>query len=327
MRNTRVTFILASLLAFAPQLAAAQNVAARRVTIGVLPFKSTSDDKSVEWLGHALAELLALKLESHPAIACLDRATIAKALGNKPDLSDAKTAARRLKSQSADRVVWGNYAQDKENTKIEARVVDVRSGETVLTLAHECKNKDAVDAAAMLAEGVVRSFDKQARMHDIQAQIVDAPAAERMSLGDNEKKKLLVTARPAFEAFEQWGKGLADADVYKQIQFYGEALKKDRTFFEPYVYRALAHLSQDHAEYALEDLERAIKSAGSWPEPYYRRGEIYEKLARNRLAAIAYAKFVELSQGQPSRRLDEIKSRLKKWKDSGEDQRDTPTKP
>lgn len=327
MQKARFAFILASWLTFVAAWAEAQDVSARRVTIAVPPFKNAGDEKSTDWLGPAVAELLTLKLESHPAIACLDRATIAKALGDKPDLSDPKSAARRLKSQSADRVVVGNYAQDKENTKFEVRIADVRTGESITTLTHECKNKGVVDAVTVLAEGVVRSFDRQARMVDIQAQIVDAPPAERIALGDSEKKKLLVTARPALEAFEQWGRGLADTDPVKQIRFFGEALKKDRTFFEPFVYRALAHLSQDHAEYALEDLEKAIKAAGSWPEPYYRRGEIYEKLSRNRLAAIAYARYVELSRGQPSRRLDEIKSRLKKWKDTGEDQRDAPAKP
>lgn len=327
MQKARFAFILAAWLTFVAAWAEAQDVSTRRVTIAVPPFKNAGDEKSADWLGHAVAELLTLKLESQPAIACLDRATIAKALGDKPDLSDAKFAARRLKSQSADRVVVGHYSQGKEITKIEARIADVRTGETISTLTHECQNKDAVDAVAVLAEGVVQSFDKHARMVDIQAQIVEAPPTERIALGDSEKKKLLVTARPAFEAFEQWGRGLVDTDPVKQIRFFGEALKKDRTFFEPYVYRALAHLSQEHAEYALEDLEKAIKASVSWPEPYYRRGEIYEKLSRKRLAAIAYAKFVELSRGQPSRRLDEIKSRLKKWKDTGEDQRDAPAKP
>lgn len=325
MMMSRFGLILAAMLLVA--MAEAQDVSARRVTLAVLPFKNAGEDKSLDWFGHGAAELLSLKLESHPALSCLDRATLAKALGGKPDLSDGKSAARRLKSQYADRVVLGSFTQDKESTKLEAKVIDVRSSETVSTLTHECKNKDSVDAIAVLAEGVVESFDKQARMVDIRAQIVDAPAAERVVLGESEKKKLLVTARPTIEAFEQWGKGLADPDVYKQIQYYGEAVKKDRTFFEPFVYRALAHLAQDHAEYALEDLEKAIKAAGSWPEPYFRRGEIYEKLGRQRLASIAYAKFVELSHGQPSRRLDDAKSRLKKWKDSGEDQRDVPAKP
>lgn len=303
-------------------LAAAGQTPPQRLSLAIVPFTNAKPDAATDWLGHAAAETLALKLETLPAISCVERALLQKKVGKKLEIGDNKAVASLGKSLSADRVVVASYEVAGEELKIDLRVIDSRAPEAVATVSHSGKLKDVVDTVAELASAVVASFDKQARLIDLKPEVYDAPAAERLTVSDAERKQMLVFARPTYEAFEQFGKGLSDPDPFKQIKFFTEALKKDSTFFIPRLYRGFTHLDEKHSEMALDDFDGAIKADKNWPEPHYRKGQVYESLGRMRLASIAYTNYVEQSKNQRSRRQDEVKAKLKKWHEAGLDKKD-----
>lgn len=303
-------------------LPAAAQVVPPKITIAVVPFTNAKPDAATDWLGHAAAETLALKLETHPAISCVERRAVLKKDGVKVDLLDNRGIANLGKTLGADRVVVGKYEVSGEEVKFDLRVVDSRAPEAVGTPNRSARLTAVVDTIAGLAGDVLASFDKQARMVDLKPEVYDTPAGERLTVSDAERQQMLVFARPTYEAFEQFGRGLADGDTFKQIKFFSEALKKDSTFYIARVYRGMTHLEEKHPQMALDDYDGAIKAGKSWPEPHFRKGQIYESMGRMRLAAIAYNNFLEQSRGQRSKRIDEVKGKLKKWQETGVDKKE-----
>lgn len=316
--------------AFVGTLAAAAQTVPQKISLAIVPFTNAKPDPATDWLGHAAAETLALKLETLPAVSCVERAAVLKKSGTKLVLGDNRAVALLGKALLADRVVVATYEVLGEELKIDLRVIDSRAAEAVGAASRSGKLKDAVDTVAELAHDVVASFNKQARLVDLKPEVYDAPAGERLTVNDAERKQILVFARPTYEAFEQFGRGLADSDPHIQIKHFTEALKKDPTFVVPRLYRGFTHSAEKHPEMALDDFDGAIKADKSWSEPHYRKGQVYESMGRMRLAAIAYGKYVEQSKGQRSKRLDEVKTKLKKWQETGvdkQDQAETPKKP
>jgi TolB-like protein len=303
-------------------LVAVAQTPPQRFSLAIVPFTNTKPDAATDWIGHAAAETLALKLETLPAISCVERAMVQKKVGKKLEIGDKRAVASLGKALSADRVVVASYEVSGEDLKIDLRVIDSRAAECVASASRSVRLKDVVDTVSALAGDVVASFDKQAKLVDLKPEVYDAPAAERLAASDAERKKMLVFARPTYEAFEQFGKGLSDPDPFKQIKYFTEALKKDSTFFIPRLYRGFTHLDEKHAEMALDDFDGAIKADKTWPEPHYRKGQIYESLGRTRLASIAYNNYIERSKGQRSKRLDDVRAKLKKWQETGQDKKD-----
>lgn len=301
---------------------ASAQIVPPKISIAVVPFTNAKPDAATDWLGHAASETLALKLETHPAIACVERAAVLKQAGGKLDVQDDRAVANLGKALAADRVVVARYEVTGEDVKFDLRVVDSRAPGVVGSSNRTVKLKGVVDAIAELASDVLASFNKQARMNDLTPEVYDAPPEQRLPVSDAEKKQVLTFARPNYEAFEQFGRGLADPDPFKQIKCFTEALKKDGSFAPPRLYRGFTHLAEKHPEMALDDFDGVIKSSKSWPEPYFRKGQVYESLGRMRLAANAYNSFLDQSKGQRSKRIDDVKSKLKKWQETGVDKKD-----
>ncbi|MBI5865756.1 MAG: hypothetical protein HZB38_14855 [Planctomycetes bacterium] len=314
----RLIPLLASLMLLAPATASAQNT-----TLAIVPFSAPKADKELNGLGHGAAELLKLKLMPLPTVDCLDRETVTKATAG-ASLDDPAEIARRGKTLNADRIIAGSYVIEGDDVSLTVLVLDCRTGAELAKIEKKAARKRIVDTMAEVAADVVASYAKQAQPVDLRTEVIDAPNANRIILSEKERKALLVDARPTAEAFEEFGKGLADPDPYRQIRYFNEALKKDKTFYQAYLYRGLSHLAQQHAEMGLDDFDNAIKAAKSWPEPYRQKGRVYEQLGRLGLASSAYQKYVDLAAAQHPYDLKEIKKKLQTWKDTGADQQDAP---
>ena len=131
------------------------------VTIAVLPFEdrgSYGQDKEVfRALELGIAALLAAELGKHPRVRLADRAQVnsavkAENLGRDARV-DAATAARVGSQSGARYAVTGNFADFYGKFRVDARVVDVTSGQILKVVSNNDPNlQDRADLARIIQD-------------------------------------------------------------------------------------------------------------------------------------------------------------------------------
>lgn len=196
--------------------AAAQS---RPVAIAVLPFEdrgSYGQDKEVfRALELGIPAVLALELGKHPGVRVADQARTGRALKSEnlgPDARvDAATAARVGGESGARYAITGNFADFYGKFRIDARVVDVGSGQILTVVSND---DPALQDRADLSR-IIRDLASKL----LAAANLPAPAS---AAGSAAQERLVPT-----EALTQYSLGLLyenEGDKTKAGEHYGRAL-------------------------------------------------------------------------------------------------------
>jgi eukaryotic-like serine/threonine-protein kinase len=127
-----------------------------RAAVAILGFKNTTGREDANWMGGALAEMLSTELAVGGKIHLVSGESVARArreLGDEgPNAQTPEAVGRLARALDADYVLVGSFvAQGKERgekIRIDVKLQEARSGETVLSVAVDGAEKDFVDLVA-----------------------------------------------------------------------------------------------------------------------------------------------------------------------------------
>jgi tetratricopeptide (TPR) repeat protein len=128
------------------------------ISLAILPLRNASPDKSVDWLGASLAEMLRTEIgqSAHLRSISSDRLDqILRDLHIAADSTlDPATIRRLAEFSNAETILWGQYAKLGDAIRIDATINDLKR-QRVVTLKAEAANQSGLfTAVAQLAQSV-----------------------------------------------------------------------------------------------------------------------------------------------------------------------------
>jgi len=124
---------------FAPIAAAADGATSPRRAIAVLGFKNLSGDPDADWISTALAELLASDLGTGDVLRLIAAENVARVRRDlslpEADTLAADTLAKVRTALGADYVVVGSYLATGGQVRLDVRLQDARTAETIAVLS------------------------------------------------------------------------------------------------------------------------------------------------------------------------------------------------
>jgi TolB-like protein/thioredoxin-like negative regulator of GroEL len=122
-----------------------------RSSVAIVGFKNTTGRKDADWMGGALGEMLSTELAVGDKIQLISGEAVARArreLGEE-DATTPEEVGRLARALDADYVLVGSYVAQGpsggDKIRIDIKLQDARSGETVLSVAVDGAEKDFVD--------------------------------------------------------------------------------------------------------------------------------------------------------------------------------------
>ena len=246
------------------------------VSLAILPFRNSSGDQSLDWLGGSLAQMLSTDVGQSASLRVVtpERITqIVRDLRISPEaLLDPSTVKRLAEFSSADTVVWGQYAKFGDQIRIDATVQDFKHTRTA-KLTESASEKDVLTAVDHLA-----------------AQIRDNLALSRSIIKElqGQSFKPSTTSLPALRDYDQ-GVQLARQgnflDAQKQFE---SAIKEDPNFALAY-----SELAETYAQLGQEDDSERFSQKAVGLSDNLPAAEKYLILAKHETILKSYPKAIE----------------------------------
>ncbi len=131
------------------------SVPARSVSLLIVPFRNASGNASLDWLGLSLANMLRTEVGQSAALRTVPGDRVTQILSDLKIAEDTNLTPTTLNSlaqfSSADTVLWGQYVQFGDETRIDATLEDTTSGRRVALKERASKEADLPDAVGRLA--------------------------------------------------------------------------------------------------------------------------------------------------------------------------------
>jgi TolB-like protein len=128
------------------------------ISLAILPFRNVSGDKSLDWLGSSLADMLSTDVgqSAHLHSVSSDRVhQVLHDLQITPDTtSDAATLRRITSMMNVDTVVSGQYAKFGDQIRIDATLRDLKQDRAVSFKTQAPSEKDLLTAVDQLAQTI-----------------------------------------------------------------------------------------------------------------------------------------------------------------------------
>lgn len=113
----------------------AKAPAAPVVSLAILPFHNASGDQSLDWLGSYLADMLSTDVGQSSQLRTVSPNRLHQVLTDlqisPSSVLDPPTIRRVANLSSADRLVWGQYAQFGGQIRIDATLQDVKNDRAI----------------------------------------------------------------------------------------------------------------------------------------------------------------------------------------------------
>jgi serine/threonine protein kinase/lipopolysaccharide biosynthesis regulator YciM len=140
------------------------------VSLAILPFRNASGDKTLDWLGDSLADMLGTDVgqSSHLHPVSSDRLhQVLHDLQITPDATSDPAKLRQISSMmNADTVVSGQYAKFGDQIRIDATVRDLKQDRTVSLKAQAPSEKELLTAVDQLAQTIRENLALSPRILD-----------------------------------------------------------------------------------------------------------------------------------------------------------------
>ena len=129
------------------------------LSLAILPYRNSSGDQSLDWLGASLAQMLSTDVGQSASLRVVSPERISQVVRDlriSPDaLLDPPTVKRLAEFSNADTVVWGQYAKFGDQIRIDTTVQDLKRTRT--TKFTESGNEKNVLAAVDRLAGEIRA--------------------------------------------------------------------------------------------------------------------------------------------------------------------------
>src|SRR5262245_65022287 len=113
-------------------LAAANAARSDSSTVLVFPFENLSNDRSLDWIGEGIAELVTGRLQTEPGVYAFSReerlAVYEKLSIPETAMLTRATALKLAWEHGADHLIAGTFSGTSEDFQIVARLVDLDAG-------------------------------------------------------------------------------------------------------------------------------------------------------------------------------------------------------
>ncbi|MFN8578119.1 MAG: FlgO family outer membrane protein [Candidatus Sericytochromatia bacterium] len=224
-KKTLTALVLISLLSFDISIflpiqhfnQAKANVLENQKVIAISYFDNTSDIKEFNSLKKGIADMLITDLSKIKSLKIVEREKLENVLreiniGKNPYF-DPTTAQKIGQGLHAEYILTGSYILLNDTFRIDARLINVNSGEIVMSEKSEGLKSEFFDIQKDLVENIANSLN--------------------IKLKREEKKELREYTTKSFEAIEKYSKGLDAQDSGEQekaSKYFRESLESDPNY-------------------------------------------------------------------------------------------------
>lgn len=255
-------------------------------SLAILPFHNSTSDPKLDWVGTAMADMLSTDVGQSASVRAVSSERVGQVMKDlhvtpQADL-DASTVGRIANQSNVDTVVSGSYAQLGDRIRIDAKIQDLKRGQTV-TVKEEAAGEKEIFAAVDRLAGQIR---------------------ENLSVSKSLLKELQEHAfKPSTSsvaALREYNNGLQaaraghNADAAKSFQ---AATKEDGQFALAYAKLAQAYSDLGQDEDAEPAAQKAVSLSAALPmqEKYLIQAN-YNRIEKDYPKAIeAYQNLVKVS--------------------------------
>jgi tetratricopeptide (TPR) repeat protein/predicted Ser/Thr protein kinase len=255
-------------------------------SLAILPFRNATADPKLDWVGSAMADMLSTDVGQSASVRAVSSERVGQVMRDlhvTPQAElDASTIGRIANQSNVDTVVSGSYAQLGDQIRIDARIQDLKRGQTISIKEQAAGEKEIFAAVDRLA-GQIR---------------------ENLSVSKSLLKELQEHAfKPStssVEALRDYNNGLLaarrgnNAEAAKSFQ---DAIKADGQFALAYAKLAQAYADLGQDEDAEPAAQKAVSLSASLPmqEKYLIQAN-YNRIEKDYPKAIeAYQNLVKVS--------------------------------
>jgi eukaryotic-like serine/threonine-protein kinase len=239
---------------FKPSSSPESAVVVHPVSLAILPFQNASGDQKLDWLGSSLADMLSTDVGQSAHLRTVSSANLHQIFTDLRISSgtalDPATIHRVADFSNADRVVWGQYARFGEQIRIDATLLDLKSGGTVPLKIDVPSEKEIPAAVDRLAESI----------------------RQKLALPENVLKELKASSfqpsSKSIDALRDYNQGLdlqrdgRNLDAQKQFE---AATKEDPAFALAFSKLAQAYSSLGYDSEAEQSAKKAVTLSQDLP--------------------------------------------------------------
>ena len=229
MKKIRTALALGALVTAASLAAGAQNT---RPGVAVLPFENGGsygkDKEDFEALRRGIAGMLIYELGQNPAVRLVDRSETQRLLDEQglavAERVDRETAARIGKLVGARYMIAGSFIDLYGDFRVDARIIDVETGEIIKVVRSDTKYHDRKDMARMI-QSVGERIMAETKLPPLHAGSAQRPAVPTEALAFFSRALLYHDRGDKAKATEYYQKAL---DVFPSYAAATEGLRKAR---------------------------------------------------------------------------------------------------
>jgi len=267
----------------------------------VLAFKNLKKDPDADWVGEGAAETLTTKLAGVSGLRVVERGQIKRVLAEqdfqRSDMTDPASAVKAGRVLGAERIVIGTFACEGGGLIFNVRVVDVRSALVLNAATLTGRSTRIFETLLQLSDAVIRSFDKKVVVVDARARTVAAPAAERIVLTPEQKKRFAKYGTTNWQAYKAFAQAATASDSDAKLRWLTQAIKLDPDYAYAYNDRANVYFRKGQLDRAARDYDRALKLDPGDPIAHNNRGVAYARKDQHRSAIRHFNKAIQLRPG------------------------------
>jgi tetratricopeptide (TPR) repeat protein len=267
-----------------PAVAGAAGPAKPPRAVVAIPFDVSTLARDEQWLGEALAQLVALGLTQHPGVVVIDRTRLRGA--REPDVWSEATAGQAARSVHADAAAFGRVTRVADGVVIQPLLVEVKGAASDSVAMEPLTSPDA----------------------DLLGRVASLPALYARTLkvpvGEAESGRMDKAARPtrSMRALELFARGQAAARRGGQeanetaVDLLSRAIEADPNFVVAHYTLGMVHQNLGNRWKAAAQFRAATQLDATYPEPYKALGDLFLAAPRRLFdqAVEAYAKAIEL---------------------------------
>ena len=239
---------------FRPSPSPSSAVAVHPVSLAILPFQNASGDQKLDWLGSSVADMLSTDVGQSTQLRTVSSSNLHQIFTDLRISSgtalDPATIRRVADFSNADRVVWGQYARFGDQIRIDATLLDVKSGGTVPLKIDVPSEKEIPGAVDRLAESI----------------------RQKLALPENVLKELKASSfqpsSKSIDALRDYNQGIDSQRDGKNLEaqkHFEEATKEDPAFALAFSRLAQAYSNLGYDSEAEQSAKKAVALSQDLP--------------------------------------------------------------